>query len=54
MNPSDRDDATIDIDLTPAPALPGQVFGNPEAIWANVVLDVILYISKASATRSKM
>jgi hypothetical protein len=42
MNPSDRDDATIDIDLTPAPALPGQVFGNPEAIWANVVLDVIL------------
>ena len=42
MCPIDGDDATMDIDLTTDPALPGHVFGSPEDIWTNVVLDVIL------------
>jgi hypothetical protein len=42
MYPRDGDVASIDIDLTLAPALPGQLIGSPEEIWINVVLDVIL------------
>jgi hypothetical protein len=42
IHPLDSDVATMDIDLTLAPELPGQVFGNPEDIWAKIELDVIL------------
>jgi hypothetical protein len=42
MQPPEDDAATIDIVITPAPGLPGQVFGNPEDTWMNVVLDIIL------------
>ena len=41
MCPSDSDVATIEIDLTLAPELPGQVFGNT-VIWTKEVLEVIL------------
>ena len=42
MYPVDRDVASIDIDLTLDPALPGQLIGSPEEIWMNAVLDIIL------------